>query len=197
MLLFNNIKEIAYQTDYLTTIKLSELYPNLNNNDFWKEKWTMMYSKVNYLECLTRQDNFLMKERKCFFFVYCIFIRIFYIKTMVVCFKNGVVNMVDYLRHLYVDVRKQFIITKKVGNDLIELKQVNKFCDAENYVKNYILRRTKFKELVSNDTYCIIDMQYINISFSAINMERSRDNKGIHKYYSHDIIRNTYFLDDF
>ena len=70
MLLSDNIREIAYQTDYFTTIKFLKIYPKFNTDKFWEEKWNKMYPNEIYVPFLTDQDCFLLKERERFVLIF-------------------------------------------------------------------------------------------------------------------------------
>lgn len=56
------ILEVAYRTDYDTTIKLLTIYSQFNNEDFWKFKYKVLYPNDNYLHFYSQRDNFLIRE---------------------------------------------------------------------------------------------------------------------------------------
>lgn len=70
MLTRDNIIEIAYHTDYLTTVDLLKSFDSFETDAFWEQKWTKMYPNTTYNQCLSIQDCFLMQERKNFVFVF-------------------------------------------------------------------------------------------------------------------------------
>ena len=66
MLLVDNFKEIAYRTNYFTTVSLLIVFPKLNTDEFWENKWQLMYPSYNNISFYTTQDVFLIRERKHF-----------------------------------------------------------------------------------------------------------------------------------
>src|SRR5687767_5969621 len=121
----DNIKEIAYQADYLTTLKLLEIYPSFNNKQFWDNKWIKMFPNENYLKCITCQDNFLMKERDNFENFELIFYdderEGFKIYNNILYENNGSLynkfeiysNIAKDLIYIWLQVDKQFIIIRQ------------------------------------------------------------------------------------
>lgn len=57
-MLLDNFREIAYRTDYFTTITLLHIFPILNDDEFWEEKWKNMYKDEKYVPFFTNQDSF-------------------------------------------------------------------------------------------------------------------------------------------
>lgn len=63
MLNMDNIREVAYQADYEITKKMIELYPNFNNDEFWKAKCLTLFPNQKYLDFYTGEENYLIRER--------------------------------------------------------------------------------------------------------------------------------------
>lgn len=69
-MILDNIKEIAYQADYFTTLDLLQAYPTLDTDHFWEEKWNKQYPNQCYVPFFTNQDSFLIMERKNFVLIF-------------------------------------------------------------------------------------------------------------------------------
>lgn len=189
MLLQDNIKEVAYQTDYFTTIKFLELFPNLSTNNFWNEKWIKMYSTENYIKSQTRQDNFLLKEKNNFIVVFTSTHSGHYhelYNNVVYEYNNHVPYLSEkyrsclaqYLKFVSISVNKQFIVIKK-NNTPIMIYNSDDFCEAENYIENYIKKKS------CNEKYTIINMDDMVTRFTDVDMERKSNNKTcVYEYYS-------------
>jgi hypothetical protein len=66
MLNIDNIREIAYQADYETTKKTLKLYPELDDDQFWKSKCLKLFPRETYLDFYTGEENYLIRERGVF-----------------------------------------------------------------------------------------------------------------------------------
>lgn len=66
MLNLDIIKEIAYRANYKTTKTLLELYLQLNNSNFWKEKCAINFPEHNYLDFYAGEENYLLRKKKDF-----------------------------------------------------------------------------------------------------------------------------------
>jgi len=63
MLTIDNLREIAYQADYVETKNMIKEFPELNNNDFWKLKCLTLFPKQKYLDFYTGEENYLIRKR--------------------------------------------------------------------------------------------------------------------------------------
>ena len=63
MLVFDNIKEIAYQSDYNTIIALFDSYPQLYK-DFWRNLCKIKYPDEPFVDFLSGSENYLRKNKQ-------------------------------------------------------------------------------------------------------------------------------------
>lgn len=187
MLVSDNILEIAYLSDYFTTVNLLKVCPKLNTDSFWDKKWTRMYPNKKSLQFLTNQDVFLIQERKNFVLVL----------NHNPCFSCGGISMYknilyeddnlknDFVKYsnvknlvfIPVNLEAQFIVIGTNYEKYIVLNQFDYFDQAEDFCSNKI-----DSDFIIGDCF-IIDMNNIVICFSGLNMERMpNDEKCLYTY---------------
>ena len=66
MLKIDNILEIATHTNYKTTLKLIDIYPQINTTYFWKKKCVNQYKTTFYINTWSGKTNFLVLSKKHF-----------------------------------------------------------------------------------------------------------------------------------
>ena len=181
MLLLDNFKEIAYRTDYFTTISLLAVMPILNTDQFWEDKWHVMYNRSS-LPFFTDQDNFLMMERS----MVLIFDSYFKLHKNIL-FENHQLqeklelyskNYLD-LFYIPIDVKKQFIIIKHYNLKTYVDNQFDDYQEAEDYIEKDVIKITNVN-LYVHASYYIVDMDKIVICFNNVNLQR----KPNHQYNS-------------
>lgn len=62
MLTLDCIKEIAYRCNFKSTRKILELYPKLNNSEFWRAKCSLHFPDKIYLDFYTGEENYLLRK---------------------------------------------------------------------------------------------------------------------------------------
>lgn len=172
MLSVDNIHEIAYRTDYATTMNMLIVFPFLNTDYFFTQKWTAMYN-VPALPFFTDQDNFLMMERK---------VSVAFCETKL--YKNilyeseGLRDAFEryadvMLKLIPVHVQKQYVVfcPNHVDHDLA---QFDVFYDAESFIESYV--KTNMHHWC-----CIVDMNQMVFSFNRVKLQR----KPKHHLYCH------------
>lgn len=206
MLSSNNILEMAYRSDYLTTVELLKVYPELNTDDFWEEKWEFMYPNKKSIQFLTNQDVFLMEERKNFVFV-------MNHNKCSECggldlYKNVLYEDDGTLRDIFVKysdieekdlsfvpiyLKAQFIVMGiAIIEDFNKYEILNQF-DYFNEAEDFIGTEVRDNGSTNFTMYQIIDMDHIVICFMRMNMERKPNNNScLYNYYSERFRRLQY-----
>ena len=58
-MLLDIIKEIAYHTDFETTLTLLDIYPRIYDKEFWKHKVSIQHPHKPYFDFWTGKENYL------------------------------------------------------------------------------------------------------------------------------------------
>ena len=176
MLLVDNFKEIAYRTDYFTTISLLAVFPILNTDQFWEDKWHVMYNRPS-LPFFTDQDNFLIMERSMVIILFESFNCLKLYKNIL--FENDQLqekfelysnNHAD-LFYIPINVKKQFIIIKNYKSKCDVDNQFDDYEEAEDYIANDVIKIRK-DNLYLHASYHIVDMDKIVVCFNNVNLQR-------------------------
>ncbi len=164
--------EIAYLSDYETTLKMIENYPQLLTDDFWKNKCHKQFENKPYFEFWTGPENYLIQSKKEF--------------TLAISFDDSM-NVAPYLYDQILISILQLSrdrIHEGAGYSLPTLMSLNIeaqfiiICQDPNY-ETYIEKQCESKELaikylnanqltLKNDdtdddyfTYIIVDLKYL------------------------------------
>ena len=65
-LYMDNIMEIALVSDYETTVKLLDSYPQINTKDFWRNKCNKQYPEKLYIDTWSGKENYLVQSKNDF-----------------------------------------------------------------------------------------------------------------------------------
>ena len=170
-MLLDNFREIAYRTDYFTTLSLLQVFTTINNDHFWEEKWKIMYDE-KYVPFFTNQDSFLIMERKHFCLIFnascCEGYKLY--KNILYEHKELKMNMEKYgsdkLKYIKVNVKKQFIIIYMTN---VVVAQFDDFYEAEDYIENDMIEKRKS---FIYGLYHIINMDHVVVCFSDVKLQR-------------------------
>lgn len=201
MLLEENILEVAYNSDYFTTVKLLEIYPDLDTDKFWDEKFKRMYPTSPSLLFFSHQEVFLINERSNSKFVllfksngcpecgdFGLYKNILYEDNGSLYDKFSLYNNIDDLIYINVNVMEQYIVIGGKTDNLSVLDQFDCFSQAEDYIENDIEKNPDIKNLLSynHKVYFIIDMNHFIVSFENVKLERApNQNRTSYKYWSY------------
>lgn len=179
MLTIDNIREITYQANYEVTKKSLELYPELNNDEFWKCKINKLFPLETYLDFYTGEENYLIRDRKDFILAIdtsdgmsCENSLFEYDKML-----DDILELSDekihtgmgYLSHrlLHIHIKHQFVIVNEGLTDVTIINQ----CDSELEAKDIIKGHIKDMNYDLNDDmteyikYMVIDLNTITPYF--------------------------------
>ena len=181
MLSIDNITEIAYWTDYHTTINILSVLPQLNTNYFFTVKWSKMYNRPA-IPFFTDQDNFLMMERNAFVLVLDtggLYKNILYENDgMLINQLERYSNKKDLALFNVTNLQKQYIVI--CPNWLEGITQFDVFYEAETFIEKSIKDKP--------DRYCwwyIVDMDCVVVSFANVRLERKPNYyNGCYRYLS-------------
>lgn len=186
MLSIDNITEIAYWTDYRTTINILSVLPQLNTNYFFIAKWSKMYDRPA-IPFFTDQDNFLMMERAEFTLVLNndgLYKNILYENDGTLMNQLERYSNEEDLRLFNVtNLQKQYIVI--CSNYSQCFTQFDIFYDAETFIE---------KSIKDNPTHYyrwyIVDMDCLVVSFVNVRLERKPNcSKGSYRYLSFNFKR--------
>jgi len=171
------LMEIMYHADYATTINMIQVYPRLNTDAFWEEKWRVMYPHDSYLPFITTQDAFLVKECKELVLVFDMVKQLY--KNIIyeneknlkqILEKYGTIKNPLFLP---IQIKSQFIVVVRNHRDLFVFDYYDSFDDAENEIQK------NWDPYLSFD---IFDLDAFVFCFSDVNMERE-ENKNGYSFY--------------
>ncbi len=165
MLTSDNLLEIAYRTDYLTTLDLLIACPNFNTYEFWEYKWQFMYSNRPSLPFFTNQDVFLMMERKKFVLAFDyngrLYKNILYEDDGTLIDNFQKYSKSEPVKYVTVDVKAQYLLFDMTFKFISQYNTYNNLC-----------RAICDKEILPSTCGYYINMNNIVISFVNRPLER-------------------------
>lgn len=157
--------EAILNADYDTTMCMLGQSPHFLTLDFWKEKCQKMYPKGSYLDSFSGLENLLLKERT---FVLTIDdtndpvisnMLIEYNDILEKQLKSMKLLTDRILRHVMIDVEKQFVLIKRGDDDVMFV--FNQFDVKDDCYE--IIEKDAVSEIYDCDYY-ILDMALFTLS---------------------------------
>lgn len=201
------VMNIAYHSDYFTTLAMLEAYPDLYTDEFWIEKWNTQYPGRKYFDFHSNQDSFLYAERssKSKFVLLlnrnscpeCVG-RSFLHKNIIYEDRNDelwetlemyVVDIYKKIVFLPIEIKGRYIVIHETYHiNYVVIGYFDSDEEAKNCVENAIIERNVI--LPKIEEYIIIDIADLCFCFSGLKLERKEsDEVRCYTYYSHRFSR--------